>query len=127
MLATAVMLAFAISALGAPAEPQVAVSAPGEAGSRNSTPGGYAPKPTRLAVGVVIVSLSACLPGCAARVPVASPSGSATRILETREGLASYCGKELHGRQTASGIRFDMNAGHEASSSAPRSARRGGL
>jgi protocatechuate 3,4-dioxygenase beta subunit len=39
MLATAVMLAFAISALGAPAEPQVAVSAPGDAGSRNSTPG----------------------------------------------------------------------------------------
>ena len=64
----------------------------------------------RLAVGVVIVSLSACLPGCAARVPVSSPSGSATRILETREGLASYYGKEFHGRKTASGIRFDMNA-----------------
>ena len=70
----------------------------------------YAPKPMRRAVGVVIVSLSACLPGCAARVPVASPSGSATRILETREGLASYYGKEFHGRKTASGIRFDMNA-----------------
>ena len=39
MLATAVMLAFAISALGAPAEPQVAVSPPGDAGSRNSTQG----------------------------------------------------------------------------------------
>ncbi len=37
MLATAVMLAFAISALELPAEPQVAVSAPGDAGSRNST------------------------------------------------------------------------------------------
>jgi protocatechuate 3,4-dioxygenase beta subunit len=33
------MLAFAISALAAPAEPQVAVSAPGDAGSRNSTQG----------------------------------------------------------------------------------------
>jgi hypothetical protein len=33
------MLAFAISALGAPAEPQVAVSAPADAGSRNSTQG----------------------------------------------------------------------------------------
>jgi hypothetical protein len=33
------MLAFAISALGAPAEPQVAVSPPGDAGSRNSTQG----------------------------------------------------------------------------------------
>ena len=64
----------------------------------------------RRAVGVAIVILSACLPGCAARVPLASPGGSATRILETREGLASYYGKEFHGRKTASGIRFDMNA-----------------
>jgi len=64
----------------------------------------------RRAVGVVIVILSACLPGCAARVPLASPVSSATRILETREGLASYYGKEFHGRKTASGIRFDMNA-----------------
>jgi protocatechuate 3,4-dioxygenase beta subunit len=39
MLGTAGILAFAISALGAPAEPQVAVSAPGDAGSRNSTQG----------------------------------------------------------------------------------------
>lgn len=37
MLATVVMLAVAISALAAPAEPQVAVSDPGDAGSRNST------------------------------------------------------------------------------------------
>ena len=37
MLATATMLAFAISALGALADPQSAVSAPGDAGSRNST------------------------------------------------------------------------------------------
>jgi hypothetical protein len=59
---------------------------------------------------VVIVSLAACLPGCAPRVPVAAPSGSAPRILETREGLASYYGREFHGRITASGIRFDMNA-----------------
>lgn len=39
MLATAVMLAFAISALRAPAEPQIAESAPGDAGSRHSTQG----------------------------------------------------------------------------------------
>jgi rare lipoprotein A len=58
----------------------------------------------------VILSLSACLAGCAARVPPASPSGRATRILETREGLASYSGEQFHGRKTASGIRFDMNA-----------------
>jgi rare lipoprotein A len=62
------------------------------------------------AVGVAIVSLAACLPGCSARVPVAAPGGSVPRILETREGLASYYGKEFHGKTTASGIRFDMNA-----------------
>jgi rare lipoprotein A len=62
------------------------------------------------AVSAVIVGLAACLSGCAARVPVAAPSGSTTRILETREGLASYYGKEFQGRKTASGARFDMNA-----------------
>ena len=70
----------------------------------------YAPKRMPRAVAVVIVSLTACLPGCAARVPVAAPSGGATRALETGEGLASYYGKEFHGRITASGIRYDMNA-----------------
>jgi peptidoglycan lytic transglycosylase len=59
---------------------------------------------------VVIVGLAAYLPACAARVPVAAPSGTGTRILETREGLASYYGQEFHGRKTASGIRFDTNA-----------------
>jgi peptidoglycan lytic transglycosylase len=63
----------------------------------------------RVAV-VAIVSLAACLPGCAARVPASSPRGGATRILETREGLASYYGKEFQGKMTASGVRFDMNA-----------------
>ncbi len=61
------------------------------------------------AVAVAIVSLIACLSGCAARTPTA-PSGSRARALETREGLASYYGREFHGRVTASGTRFDMNA-----------------
>ena len=60
--------------------------------------------------GVVMVSLAACLSGCAARVPASSPRGGATRILETREGLASYYGEEFQGKMTASGVRFDMNA-----------------
>ena len=60
-------------------------------------------------VAVVIVSLAACLSGCAARAP-AAVRGGMPRILETREGLASYYGEEFHGRITASGIRFDMNA-----------------
>jgi rare lipoprotein A len=63
----------------------------------------------RRAAAVVIVSLTACLAGCAARTPAASGAG-VPRILETREGLASYYGKEFHGRTTASGARFDMNA-----------------
>jgi rare lipoprotein A len=62
------------------------------------------------AAAVAIVSLAACLSACAARAPVAAPGGSAPRILETREGLASWYGREFHGRMTASGIRFDMNA-----------------
>ena len=67
-------------------------------------------KSLQRAIGIAIVTLAACVSGCTARAPVAAPSGSATRILETREGLASYYGKEFHGRITASGIRFDMNA-----------------
>lgn len=61
------------------------------------------------AVGVVIVSLAACLAGCAARTPAAAPV-RAPRVLETREGFASYYGREFQGRMTASGSRFDMNA-----------------
>jgi rare lipoprotein A len=61
------------------------------------------------AVAVFILSLAACLAGCAARTPAASGAG-APRILETRTGLASYYGEEFHGKRTASGVRFDMNA-----------------
>ena len=61
------------------------------------------------AVAVAIVSLIACLSGCAARIPGAS-AGSRTTALETRVGLASFYGREFHGRKTASGARFDMNA-----------------
>lgn len=72
--------------------------------------GCYAPKCMPRVAGIVIVSLAACLSGCASRSPGAAPGGSATKILETREGLASYYGKEFHGKTTASGVRFDMNA-----------------
>jgi rare lipoprotein A len=62
------------------------------------------------AVAIVIVSLAACLSGCAGREPASAPRAGATRILQTREGLASFYGREFHGRITASGIKFDMNA-----------------
>jgi rare lipoprotein A len=44
--------------------------------------------------------------GCATRP--AAPATPATRSLEIREGLATYYGKEFHGRTTASGTRYDM-------------------
>jgi rare lipoprotein A len=61
------------------------------------------------AVAAGVLGLVTCLSACAARAPVAAPAGG-TRILQTREGLASYYGKEFHGKVTASGARFDMNA-----------------
>jgi rare lipoprotein A len=45
--------------------------------------------------------------GCASRTAPARGTG---RVLQTREGLASFYGSEFHGRRTASGVRFDMNA-----------------
>lgn len=60
------------------------------------------------AVLIVIVSLAAALAGCAKRVPAGGPREA--RVLETQEGLATYYGEEFHGRTTASGTRFDMNA-----------------
>ena len=61
------------------------------------------------AVAVAIVSLVACLVRLR-RADSAAPGGSRTRALETREGLASDHGREFHGRITAGGTRFDMNA-----------------
>ena len=62
------------------------------------------------AVTAGVLGLVTCLSACAARAPVAAPAGGSTRTLQTREGLASYYGKEFHGKLTASGARFDMNA-----------------
>jgi len=46
--------------------------------------------------------------GCASRSrpPTGSPSG----VLQVREGLATYYGKEFDGKKTASGARFDAKA-----------------
>jgi rare lipoprotein A len=62
------------------------------------------------ALAVAIVSLLGCLSGCAARAPVGGTGAGERTPLPTREGLASYYGREFHGRVTASGVRFDMNA-----------------
>ena len=70
----------------------------------------YARERMPRAVAALILCLTACHSGCAARKPAVAPQGSATRILQTREGLASFYGREFHGRITASGVRFNMNA-----------------
>jgi peptidoglycan lytic transglycosylase len=64
----------------------------------------------RRAVALAVWTLAAALSGCAARQSPAAAKPNRSGSLETREGLASYYGKEFHGRITASGVRFDMNA-----------------
>ena len=64
----------------------------------------------RRAVLLAVVTLAATLSSCAGRQPPAAPKSNRSASLETREGLASYYGREFHGRTTASGVRFDMNA-----------------
>jgi rare lipoprotein A len=49
-------------------------------------------------------------PGCAARSKAPATAGNSTAILEVREGLASFYGPGFHGKQTASGINFDMKS-----------------
>jgi rare lipoprotein A len=66
------------------------------------------PDPGRLS-SFAILALLVCMSACAKRVPAPGPTTS-PRILETREGLASYYGEAFHGRITASGRPFDMNA-----------------
>jgi len=57
-----------------------------------------------------MLALAVHLSGCAARGPAPETPGRPARILEVREGVASYYGPGFHGRTTASGARFDMNA-----------------
>ena len=57
---------------------------------------------------VAILLMAALTSACARRVPTTAPGPG--RSLETRTGLASYYGKEFHGKITASGKPFDMNA-----------------
>lgn len=63
--------------------------------------------PIRRIVLVVLPVVVLVLPGCAARSK--NPATTA-RILEIREGLASYYGPGFDGKLTASGTRFDMKS-----------------
>jgi rare lipoprotein A len=59
---------------------------------------------------VVIPIVVLIAPGCATRSKPPVPTGSSSAILEVREGLASFYGPGFHGKQTASGITFDMKS-----------------
>jgi rare lipoprotein A len=63
----------------------------------------------RHAIVLAVLAFAAVADACARRVP-AAPAPLPTRVLETRTGLASYYGEEFHGKLTASGRPFDMNA-----------------
>jgi peptidoglycan lytic transglycosylase len=71
---------------------------------RCSTSQGMAVRNGLLPKSILALALVLAIPGCAARARVPS------RILDTREGLASYYGPGFNGKTTASGARFDMNA-----------------
>ena len=64
----------------------------------------------RWALLVAVATLAAGASSCARHQPPAPPMPNRSGSLETRVGLASYYGREFHGRTTASGVRFDMNA-----------------
>lgn len=60
-------------------------------------------------VAIAMLAAAVLTSACARNVPPAgapAPAGA----LETRVGLASYYGEEFHGKITASGRPFDMNA-----------------
>jgi rare lipoprotein A len=57
----------------------------------------------------ILLALVLMLPSCATRSKTAAPTAT-PRVLEVREGLASYYGSAFDGKTTASGARFDMHA-----------------
>ena len=57
----------------------------------------------------LVVGAVAVAPACTRRAPAATPTVP-SRVLQTQTGLASYYGAEFHGKTTASGRPFDMNA-----------------
>jgi rare lipoprotein A len=63
-----------------------------------------------IAVSLIFVATAACAPRRPGTVAPRGADAASTRILDAREGLASYYGKAFHGKVTASGALFDMNA-----------------
>ena len=66
--------------------------------------------PTRR-IAVAVLALAMGVSACTRRTPPPKPGvRGTTRTTETRVGLASYYGAAFHGKITASGRPFDMNA-----------------
>jgi rare lipoprotein A len=61
-------------------------------------------------IAVAALALAVCVSACARRAPAPKPGAAGPRTTETREGFASYYGAAFHGKITASGRPFDMNA-----------------
>jgi rare lipoprotein A len=59
---------------------------------------------------VLVTALALSATSCAFRSATARPPVAPTGILETRVGIASYYGREFHGKRMANGGAFDMNA-----------------
>lgn len=64
----------------------------------------------RRAAWSVLFVLALAASGCVARSGTTPRPEASRRILDTREGLASYYGHAFQGKRTASGARFDMHA-----------------
>jgi rare lipoprotein A len=65
---------------------------------------------TWVAVPTIALWIGGCAPRHATANPPSAPAVASARVLDAREGLASYYGKAFHGKLTASGAPFDMNA-----------------
>jgi len=61
----------------------------------------------RSVVVVAAIAAASILTGCATRTATVTPGGPA---LERQTGIASFYGRDFHGRRTASGARFNMHA-----------------
>lgn len=59
---------------------------------------------------IVIPIMVLIAPGCATRSKAPATTGTSSAILEVREGLASFYGPGFHGKETASGSKFDMKS-----------------
>jgi rare lipoprotein A len=60
---------------------------------------------------ILVIVLAVFQPACASSTKqTRSTSTKDTRYVKTQHGIASWYGRQFHGRKTASGERFDMTA-----------------